>query len=99
MIRRPPRSTLFPYTTLFRSSTTAPAPSPKKTQSRWFQSVILEKVSAPITSTRLSVHCEVGGPRVDCEMIHSFAIGQKDTRKEPILPIFPLKYHGAGAVV
>src|SRR5436190_17240832 len=25
MIRRPPRSTLFPYTTLFRSSTTLPA--------------------------------------------------------------------------
>ena len=26
MIRRPPRSTLFPYTTLFRSLTTAPTP-------------------------------------------------------------------------
>src|SRR3712207_8361403 len=26
MIRRPPRSTLFPYTTLFRSSTTARSP-------------------------------------------------------------------------
>src|SRR5260221_8935887 len=25
MIRRPPRSTLFPYTTLFRSASTAPA--------------------------------------------------------------------------
>src|SRR2546425_3743607 len=25
MIRRPPRSTLFPYTTLFRSSTTLPS--------------------------------------------------------------------------
>src|SRR3989442_7723166 len=25
MIRRPPRSTLFPYTTLFRSSSTSPA--------------------------------------------------------------------------
>src|SRR2546427_1974186 len=27
MIRRPPRSTLFPYTTLFRSPVTFPAPS------------------------------------------------------------------------
>src|SRR5688572_31819120 len=27
MIRRPPRSTLFPYTTLFRSPPPAPAPS------------------------------------------------------------------------
>src|SRR6201981_239830 len=29
MIRRPPRSTLFPYTTLFRSSTNARIPSPQ----------------------------------------------------------------------
>ena len=36
----------------FPSSTTAPAPSPKMTQSRRFQSVTLEKVSAPITSAR-----------------------------------------------
>src|SRR2546429_1460570 len=28
MIRRPPRSTLFPYTTLFRSKTAPPPPSP-----------------------------------------------------------------------
>src|SRR3989441_9273709 len=27
MIRRPPRSTLFPYTTLFRSRSTRPAPA------------------------------------------------------------------------
>src|SRR5256885_8722245 len=30
MIRRPPRSTLFPYTTLFRSSVTQPSRSPKR---------------------------------------------------------------------
>src|SRR5687767_15710871 len=30
MIRRPPRSTLFPYTTLFRSLTTVPSPSGSK---------------------------------------------------------------------
>src|ERR1043166_10191162 len=28
MIRRPPRSTLFPYTTLFRSPKQSPAPGP-----------------------------------------------------------------------
>src|SRR3712207_7863146 len=28
MIRRPPRSTLFPYTTLFRSASSAPASHP-----------------------------------------------------------------------
>src|SRR2546421_8925718 len=32
MIRRPPRSTLFPYTTLFRSLT--PGPSPLSTEGR-----------------------------------------------------------------
>src|SRR2546421_2732705 len=31
MIRRPPRSTLFPYTTLFRSSTSAPLSLPRAT--------------------------------------------------------------------
>src|SRR5258708_9947976 len=31
MIRRPPRSTLFPYTTLFRSQTSAQAPAPALT--------------------------------------------------------------------
>src|SRR5215813_15183169 len=29
MIRRPPRSTLFPYTTLFRSASTPPRSSPR----------------------------------------------------------------------
>src|SRR5688572_32640665 len=32
MIRRPPRSTLFPYTTLFRSSATPPASTPCRTR-------------------------------------------------------------------
>src|SRR5688572_32487491 len=34
MIRRPPRSTLFPYTTLFRSRTTAPATLSRRRSSR-----------------------------------------------------------------
>src|SRR2546430_12637857 len=32
MIRRPPRSTLFPYTTLFRSEARAPAPAMSEQQ-------------------------------------------------------------------
>src|SRR6266496_6135511 len=36
MIRRPPRSTLFPYTTLFRSRRRARcAPVPRRSQSTW----------------------------------------------------------------
>src|SRR2546427_8454245 len=33
MIRRPPRSTLFPYTTLFRSQRIAPREPPRKNRS------------------------------------------------------------------
>src|SRR6266511_4871848 len=35
MIRRPPRSTLFPYTTLFRSRGRWPARCPLRSTSRW----------------------------------------------------------------
>src|SRR5436189_2132337 len=34
MIRRPPRSTLFPYTTLFRSPTSCAPPSPPSSAGR-----------------------------------------------------------------
>src|SRR2546421_12670783 len=34
MIRRPPRSTLFPYTTLFRSSSTSGRTSPRSSPTR-----------------------------------------------------------------
>src|SRR5687768_18093214 len=34
MIRRPPRSTLFPYTTLFRSTTVASARRPRSSRRR-----------------------------------------------------------------
>src|SRR5690242_21724374 len=34
MIRRPPRSTLFPYTTLFRSRSRRPAPLPRRGRPR-----------------------------------------------------------------
>src|SRR3712207_6984486 len=35
MIRRPPRSTLFPYTTLFRSDSDARSPVPGATPAAW----------------------------------------------------------------
>src|SRR3712207_7872344 len=44
MIRRPPRSTLFPYTTLFRSlkPTTRQNPKPKVVVSWWSQRLRIE---------------------------------------------------------
>src|SRR5437588_1998561 len=51
MIRRPPRSTLFPYTTLFRSGKTAP---PASSSSR--ERIVIEcsRVIADRKSTRLN---------------------------------------------
>src|SRR5258708_14256877 len=40
MIRRPPRSTLFPYTTLFRSPTRSETPRP-----RWTSTVTHSRIS------------------------------------------------------
>src|SRR2546422_3377851 len=42
MIRRPPRSTLFPYTTLFRSAMTGPAFSPTVSTSKPRSSIIFQ---------------------------------------------------------
>jgi len=60
MIRRPPRSTLFPYTTLFRSSESA---------SRAVVSVVPERAEELVDlAGRHGVACaalgETGGPRV-----------------------------------
>src|SRR3712207_8200600 len=48
MIRRPPRSTLFPYTTLFRSDPTEPTPARDGGGAAGTDRVI---VTTPLTST------------------------------------------------
>src|SRR5258708_28616181 len=54
MIRRPPRSTLFPYTTLFRSACEAPLTLPVDAIASTFPPVVttpLVNVSGPLTFT------------------------------------------------
>src|SRR5437667_5318909 len=51
MIRRPPRSTLFPYTTLFRSSADPPPDTRKTTTSR---SVARRATSSSVDAERRS---------------------------------------------
>src|SRR2546427_8561501 len=46
MIRRPPRSTLFPYTTLFRSAPGAPGPCKIRSSSRNARAIFASR-SAP----------------------------------------------------
>src|SRR2546430_12864858 len=56
MIRRPPRSTLFPYTTLFRSQ--LPIPDRQVPGSETEVSAALEKLNARLSSGRnVMVHC------------------------------------------
>src|SRR6185312_13583675 len=51
MIRRPPRSTLFPYTTLFRSESTAPARHRRRTACRPSWSVNSDRKSTRLNSS------------------------------------------------
>src|SRR2546427_12988778 len=44
MIRRPPRSTLFPYTTLFRSALPVQQPRPQSVRGRAVQCVLVRHV-------------------------------------------------------
>src|SRR5258707_10197663 len=46
MIRRPPRSTLFPYTTLFRSER---ASEPRRTTRRLFTPRVKRRAKAPVS--------------------------------------------------
>src|SRR2546427_7041368 len=52
MIRRPPRSTLFPYTTLFRSSRFSPPRKP------WSQSLERMRVRPPVNRAKESTRSE-----------------------------------------
>src|SRR2546425_9592732 len=59
MIRRPPRSTLFPYTTLFRSLSSMSSVVRKLSEGAGFRSVI------SMTGNRPAVPCESAVTRID----------------------------------
>src|SRR2546426_7525696 len=54
MIRRPPRSTLFPYTTLFRSSQFRLSPRKRKTVGRHLRAGVTLGETAPVAEDRKS---------------------------------------------
>src|SRR2546427_8993809 len=57
MIRRPPRSTLFPYTTLFRSrSSRARVPKPERFPARWHAEIPEPAAPAWRGSAQLGEH-------------------------------------------
>src|SRR5258708_15265627 len=73
MIRRPPRSTLFPYTTLFRSAADAIAGAAKKVEAVYnypFQNhMTMEPMNA--TARYTADRCEVWGPTQNGEAARS----------------------------
>src|SRR2546422_6838228 len=64
MIRRPPRSTLFPYTTLFRSQRLGPAQHRCKRLKRGADDVVHRLLGRERAARGLGVTAELEGPRV-----------------------------------
>src|SRR5258708_14993280 len=87
MIRRPPRSTLFPYTTLFRSTrsivfppTVSPVVPPKSSTSAAFNVTTGETVDRK--STRLNSSHQIISYAVFC-------LKKKKQQLEPVHPALP----------
>src|ERR1035438_1619759 len=55
MIRRPPRSTLFPYTTLFRSRRPCPAPQRQRRQTPKPNRDTVDRKSTRLNSSHLGI--------------------------------------------
>src|SRR5256885_6134739 len=68
MIRRPPRSTLFPYTTLFRSRGSAAAPRVMRDQALPRQAVGGVQLDERALAALLGAHDERGGERSFVEL-------------------------------
>src|SRR5438034_1883755 len=64
MIRRPPTSTLFPYTTLFRSRDAVYQAIPKQQRATMHRKV----------AAALAMHCELGGDRKSTRLNSSHTV-------------------------
>src|SRR5690348_18160923 len=66
MLRRPPRSTLFPYTTLFRSSSASATPSaPRTATSRLLRPAGPTSENPSTTSTRSTAYSDRKSTRLN----------------------------------
>src|SRR3712207_8154868 len=64
MIRRPPRSTLFPYTTLFRSEALSRSASDRAPNARGLRQREILRASLGVGGVHLRAHQLRGGPAV-----------------------------------
>src|SRR3712207_7468752 len=79
MIRRPPRSTLFPYTTLFRSLEGQVPPKPERANDEGVVAVVLEHIAA--TDTRLPLAIALSFAAIAFLFIWVVRVGRRLDRK------------------
>src|SRR5256885_12181060 len=77
MIRRPPRSTLFPYTTLFRSSV-SPASSAATCSGLWQRRTLRRAPRCPRTRRSEEHTSELQSP---CNLVCRLLLEKKKTKK------------------
>src|SRR2546426_5582549 len=81
MIRRPPRSTLFPYTTLFRSLASGRCRSSSTTSGRTLRYVSIACSPVPSIETRSEEHTsELQSP---CNLVCRLLLEKKKTQLQP----------------
>src|SRR6266704_4944551 len=76
MIRRPPRSTLFPYTTLFRSITSPPNCSPWRTV--LLVRMVIDRKSTRLNSSHVSISYAVFCLKKKRHTLHFATTDRKD---------------------
>src|SRR3989442_3304828 len=79
MIRRPPRSTLFPYTTLFRSASSVTVPDPTEAPVQALEAVKNVNVTVPVgipkAPARGALSCDRDSTRMDSTHVRiSYAV-------------------------
>src|SRR3712207_7681468 len=86
MIRRPPRSTLFPYTTLFRSPPPAPTVRHRARLGPTLESFIRRPVqgseNADVAPDDLSLACRLSGLSIDELWLRYLEIGGSRSRNQ-----------------
>src|SRR2546426_6080813 len=93
MIRRPPRSTLFPYTTLFRSVLMTTSPG-RKPPAKRHVSACHSLISGPIGSRRSEEHTsELQSP---CNLVCRLLLEKKKNNAAPPSPLPPARRRPIG---
>src|SRR5438034_7360777 len=91
MIRRPPRSTLFPYTTLFRSLPDVPNIASGFDETRYFQNKSGAGMTLDRKSTRLNSSHTVISYAVFCLKKKNISEAHKKMKHQPIFKVASTK--------